>query len=234
MLKHLQKIRAVDAPKIAERKSLDEQLEFLNNQIAKAKVNLAEFTVISEDVDKKKAISDKLDIEITGKEIKLSALQDQITSGEKMLFVITDELSDAKTEKVKLISDLESLKTRYEHSSLEVNLLEEKKKELISIEDQIEIANQDLNVTLSEIAFNKDIEVTVKQEILKLNSLIDAKRKEMSKIIEEIDIKFKKLSGKEGELSEKETWLQDKEKRLLKMKSELELYYNRKFPYLII
>lgn len=120
--------------------------------------------------------------------------------------------------------------------------IEDSQKQLADLEFQIGGQQSNLKDLNIEILEDTEVKKVLKQEIAELEKRVIDNQKEAEKIIavanlykddtiEELEKQQENLDQVAGDLSVRESWLNEKEETLKSTKAELEKFYNRKIPH---
>lgn len=233
-MENLKKHTAADAPLEEKKLSLTEELSALQIKIEEAKRVQTTFLITLEDVKKVQIELNDFNVLIVDKKSELGKISNKILEAgmlERKLNIAINELNlqiEEKSSKIQIMDESILQKSK----ELDTLMKEKEKLDYVIFEKE---KQQELLDSLY-----KDIAVRNK----KMNE-IDAKLFKITEELKNLEIKkmeFDKeftersllLENREGDVSRRETWLANKEEKLKLLKNELEEYYNRKFPHIIL
>lgn len=210
--------------------NIKSEFEKISEDLAYAKKELSEANTLTQGILKGNAelweTKKKIDDKIKEKE---SELQSVITNNKNKLSKSKDEFADFENRAIKKVDEYDSkLQELEKKQNSYIAQIEDLKKGLTEITTELVAKTLELEMSVLQIENNK----TTSKEI------IDSATLKAEKIIEEAVSVAKKTSdemvSKQGELSEKTSWLLEKEKTLRETKLELERFYGRKINNVII
>ena len=214
--------------------SLKEEVGSLQDRVDKCREFIGSFTLSEEDLKKSQdSLNDVLSL-IGQKNEILSKLSNEALFLKANIIELNDE-TNKKNAEIDELKENVGLKSKQSlNLSTEVASLKEEKSSLEWV--MSEKINQlsmleDIN---KEVATSKNDLSSLKQEIESLNKTISDLENKVTLLKSDIADKEKGMAVREGDVSRRETWLANKEEALRLLKNELEEFYNRKFPYIIV
>ena len=233
-MENLKKHRAIDAPLEVEKLSLKEEITLLDAEIAESKELASVYVVTKQDVEQVKEVLGGLEGEKDKKEQELASLQTNISEVKTARQAVLSVIAEKQAEKDFLSSEVKGKKKQAQRITGEVSRLNAEKEGLEGVTGQKEVQETLLEGINKEIALSMGNIATLKEDIVELDKTAEGLKADSQKVEQEIASKEQGLAEREGGVSLKEVDNERKEKRLKKLKDELEIYYNRKFNFLTI
>ena len=231
-MENLKKHRAIDAPLEVEKLSLTQELDLLKASIAESRQLAGEFTTTKQDVEQVKEVLGGLEGERERKEKELAELQASISEIETAQQAVLSVVAQKQAEKDFLLDEITMKKEQAKRVDQEVARLTAEKQDLSSIKDQKETQKDLLESINQEIVVSMRTIATLEGDIAVLDKSVDGLKSDLRMVEQEITTKEQEMAEREGVVSIKEVNNEKREKRLKKLKEELEVYYNRKFNFI--
>lgn len=194
---------------------LKTEVSFLKEQIEQERKNLADIKAEIEKVN-----LGELNKEITEAKKEKNLLDTQVNIQEAKYNILKNENEELGTKKDKLKQEIVIFIDTNDKLKTDISQNKKEAGQLVITRDSVK------KFTLEEEKLKKSIaELEVKQDTLNKENIKLAKQNADNK---------QEFENREGSISKNETRLSKAEARLKTLKQELETYYNRKFPYIVI